>query len=135
MKRIYLESTSAIPRRVSPLPEKRDGDADDRVEKAYRRASKNLSETSSTHTALLHLQQSLSADVQRANADHLAILSSKQGSLLLSVAAHAGIIGTGLTNYHSESLKVAATNYKDIEYCKSFQDHGPSYNLRREIRG
>ena len=87
------------------------------LEKAYRRASKSLSDTSSTHTALVHLQQSLSTDVQRANADHLAILSSKQGSLLLSVAAHSGTIGSGLTNYHSESLKVAASGYKDIEYC------------------
>jgi hypothetical protein len=87
-------------------------------EKAYRKASKSLTDTSATHSALIHLQQSLSTDVQRANADHLALLWSKQGSLLLSVAARSGSLGAGLTHFHSESFKSAAGCYKDIEYCK-----------------
>jgi hypothetical protein len=90
-----------------------------RVEKAYRKSAKSLTDTSLTHVALLHLQNSLIADVQRADADHIDLLGKKQSSLLLSIAAHAGNLGTGLTNYHSESLKKAATSYRDIEYCTS----------------
>lgn len=78
-----------------------------------------MTDTSSTHAALLHLQQSLVTDVTRADSDHVALLQSKQSTLLLSLAAHSGALGTGLTNYHSESLKKAASGYKDIEYCKS----------------
>jgi hypothetical protein len=78
-----------------------------------------VTETSSTHAALLHLQHSLAADAQRADADHVALLSAKQSTLLLSLAAHSGSLGTGLTNYHSECLKKAASGYKDIEYCES----------------
>lgn len=91
------------------------------AERAYRKASKSLTDTSSTHSALVHLQQSLSTDVQRANADHLALLSSKQGSLLLSVAARSGSLGAGLTSLYSEGLKSAAVHFKDIEYCTSFK--------------
>jgi len=93
-------------------------DKADRIEKAYRKSAKSLTDTSSTHAALLHLQHSLSTDVQRADADHIALLESKQASLLLSIAAHTGNIGAGLTNYHSESLRKASSSYRGIEYCK-----------------
>lgn len=90
----------------------------DKIEKAYRKSAKSLTDTSSTHAALQHLQHSLSTDVQRADADHIALLETKQASLLLSIAAHTGNLGAGLTNFHSESLRKASTSYRDIEYCK-----------------
>jgi len=65
----------------------------------------------------------LSTDVQRADADHISLLGTKQSSLLLSIAAHTGSVGAGLTNYHSESLRKAASTYKDIEYCESSPIH------------
>jgi len=104
-------------------------DKADRIEKAYRKSAKSLTDTSSTHAALLHLQHSLSTDVHRADADHIALLESKQASLLLSIAAHTGNIGAGLTNYHSESLRKASTSYRDIEYCELCMSYGGSLTL------
>ncbi|TYJ58122.1 hypothetical protein B9479_001218 [Cryptococcus floricola] len=98
------------------------GKKHDKAEKAYRKASKTLSDTSNAHAGLQALKDTLGDDINRAHEDHQGLLGSKQAVLLLRLASSMGVVATSQFAYFSDSVRKAGTVYPDIEYFRALSD-------------
>ncbi|KAK4689766.1 hypothetical protein P7C73_g353, partial [Tremellales sp. Uapishka_1] len=98
------------------------GKKHDKAEKAYRKASKNLADTSNAHFDLLALKDTLSEDISRAHDDHLSMIGTKQSTLLLRLASSASVLSGSLLSFFSEGLRKSATSYRDVEYFGALAD-------------
>ncbi|WVQ71885.1 hypothetical protein IAR50_001427 [Cryptococcus sp. DSM 104548] len=94
----------------------------DKAEKAYRKASKTLSDTSNAHAELQALKDTLGDDITRAHEDHQGLLGSKQAVLLLRLASSMGGVVTSQFAYFSDSLRKAGAVYPDLEYFRALAD-------------
>ncbi|RXK42022.1 hypothetical protein M231_00743 [Tremella mesenterica] len=94
----------------------------DKAEKAYRKASKTLSDTPTAHAGLLALKDNLGGDISRANIEHMSLIGTKQSLLLLRLASGAGVLAEGMVGWFSEGLKVSAGGYKDVMYFRALAD-------------
>ncbi|KAL7424181.1 hypothetical protein Q5752_001767 [Cryptotrichosporon argae] len=94
----------------------------DKSEKAYRRASKDLAETSTAHATLLTFQAELALDLRRAEADHTDLLRHKQGATLFKLASGCGTVAVESMDWLAESLRKAGRGRGDIEYFRTLAD-------------
>ncbi|OCF40615.1 hypothetical protein I317_05546 [Kwoniella heveanensis CBS 569] len=94
----------------------------DKAEKAYRKASKSLSDTAGAHSGLLALKDTLSADISRAQDDHYSLIGAKQASILLRLASSSGVLSSHLLSFYSDGLRKSSSSYPDIEYFRCLAD-------------
>ncbi|WWC60832.1 uncharacterized protein I303_103408 [Kwoniella dejecticola CBS 10117] len=98
------------------------GKKHDKAEKAYRKASKALSETSNAHAGLLALKNTLGDDINRANEDHQLLLGSKQSTIVLKIASSSGVLAANIFAYFSDGLRKTGQSYPDVEYFRTLAD-------------
>ncbi|WRT67416.1 uncharacterized protein IL334_004387 [Kwoniella shivajii] len=124
------------------------GKRHDKADKAYRKATNSLSDTSNAHAGLLALKETLSEDINRANEDHHSLIGSKQSLLLFKIASSSGILAQDILSYFSDGLRKAAGVYPDIQYFRilaegkwqssllpSLEDEMAENKIRENIRG
>nr|XP_019042529.1 hypothetical protein I302_09138 [Kwoniella bestiolae CBS 10118]OCF21459.1 hypothetical protein I302_09138 [Kwoniella bestiolae CBS 10118] len=119
------------------------GKKHDKAEKAYRKASKSLSETSNAHAGLIALKETLSEDINRANEDHHALIGSKRSTILLKIASSTGCLAEYVLAYSSDGLRKSGQSFPDIEYYIKWQSSLPpsleheqaEERYREEVRG
>ncbi|WVQ99009.1 hypothetical protein IAU59_006141 [Kwoniella sp. CBS 9459] len=98
------------------------GKKHDKAEKAYRKASKSLSDTAGAHSGLLALKDTLSEDISRAQEDHHGLIGAKQASVLLRMASSTGALASNLLAFYSDGLRQTSSSYPDIEYFRCLAD-------------
>ncbi|WWD01096.1 hypothetical protein V866_008034 [Kwoniella sp. B9012] len=98
------------------------GKKHDKAEKAFRKASKTLSETSSAHAGLVALKDTLSEDIKRANEDHHTLIGTKQSIILLKIASSSGCLAECILAYFSDGLRKSGQSFPDIEYFRTLAD-------------
>ncbi|WVQ69777.1 uncharacterized protein L199_007997 [Kwoniella botswanensis] len=98
------------------------GKKHDKAEKAFRKASKTLSETSSAHAGLVALKDTLSEDINRANEDHHILIGTKQSIILLKIASSSGCLAEYILAYFSDGLRKSGQSFLDIEYFRTLAD-------------
>ncbi|OCF55938.1 hypothetical protein L486_06695 [Kwoniella mangroviensis CBS 10435] len=98
------------------------GKKHDKAEKAFRKASKTLSETSSAHAGLVALKVTLNEDINRANEDHHTLIGTKQSIILLKIASSSGCLAEYILAYFSDGLRKSGQSFPDIEYFRTLAD-------------
>ncbi|WVR05417.1 hypothetical protein IAU60_002432 [Kwoniella sp. DSM 27419] len=98
------------------------GKKHDKAEKAYKKATKSLSDTSGAHAGLLSLKDTLSADIGRAQEDHHLLIGTKQSAILLRLASSSGVLACSLLSFFSDGLRKTGASFPDIEYFRSLAD-------------